>query len=132
MTRRTSSSWAFTGSQPRPRRSGRRKADRLRKSERIDRPMAGYWTFTATSSPDFRVARCTWPSDAAAKARGSNVAKASSGSRPSSFRTCSRSRAKCIGGASKCSRSSVSTIWSGTMSGRLASAWPSFIAAPRR
>ena len=40
--------------------------------------------------------------------------------------------AQCIGGAEKCSRSSVSTNSSGTMSGKFPSVCPTFIVAPRR
>lgn len=32
----------------------------------------GYWIFMATDRPSGRVARCTWPMDAAAKGRSSN------------------------------------------------------------
>ena len=102
-------------------------------SWRIVRSMSGYWILTATGRPEpRRRARCTWPSEAAAKASVSKSSKTSVGSAPSSARACSRSSAKCIGGASACRRPSTSTNWLGRTSGQWASTCPSFITAPRR
>ena len=61
-----------------------------RRSVRTISSMSGYCTLTATSSPDGRRARCTWPIDADATGTGENSANTSVGARPPNS---SRSRA---------------------------------------
>jgi hypothetical protein len=58
----------------------------VRRSSRTISSMSGYWTLTATASPEARVARWTWPIDADAIGTRSKVANTASGSPPSSSR----------------------------------------------
>ena len=44
--------------------------------------MPGYWIFTATARPSWRVARWTWPIEAAAKASSSMFSNSSSSGSP--------------------------------------------------
>ena len=45
----------------------------LRMSDSSASATPGYWILTATARPSWRVARCTWPIDAAAKASCSKL-----------------------------------------------------------
>ena len=61
--------------------------------------MPGYCTFTATRSPPFVTARCTWPMLAAANGSGSHSAKTSFGAAPSSSVTTCTAASRESGGA---------------------------------
>jgi hypothetical protein len=91
----------------------------------------GYCTLTATSVPSASVARCTWPSDAAANASGSKRAKRSSGGAPSSRMSMSRTRSYGMGGTLDCTTASRSSASLGKRSVRIESIWTSFMNAPR-
>ena len=69
----------------------------------------GYWILTATGRPSSSFARCTWPIEAAANARGSNSAKCSWTGSPYSSSITFETRSHGIGGAEV--RSFASSVW---------------------
>ncbi len=86
--------------------------------------MRGRSTFTATSRPDFRVAKCTCAIDALATGSASKLAKTSSMRRPKAFSTSARASRAGNGGTRSCSLASSSAMSSGSRSRRVDSTWP--------
>ena len=88
--------------------------------------LAGRSTFTATSRPSCRVARCTTASDAAAKGRSSIDENTDSSGRPRSSSTMARTCSNGIDGPSSSTpRIASASVWP-AMLGDDAISWPSF------
>src|SRR3954451_4538879 len=94
------------------------------RSASICRGAFGRCTLTATSRPLGRVARCTWPIDAAASGVGSNAVKRRSTGWPSSSRIMRSTSSYGNGRTSSCRPRSSATMSGGTTSGRVESSCP--------
>ena len=88
---------------------------------------SGRWTLTTTSRPLGSVARCTWPSEAAASGSSSNSAKRWRIWPPSSASTISVTTSNPNGSASSWSRASAVVYAGGSRSKRVDSSWPSLM-----
>ena len=102
------------------------------KSTRTISAMSGYCTFTATTSPSFVTARCTWPSEAEAAGCGSKLSKRVAQSGPSSAIMRRRTNAGPMGGACDCSWDSSCAYSAGSASGMVASSCATFMIGPLR
>ena len=92
--------------------------------------MSGYCSLQATSVPSGNVARCTWPSEAAAAASTSNSAKRDRQSGPSSPCMRRRTKAAPIAGALACSCASSAAYSAGSASGTVERNCATFIIGP--
>ena len=92
--------------------------------------MSGYCSFTARSRPSWAVARCTWPSDAAAVGLRSKLLNRLSQSGPSSAAIRRRTNDGAIGGALVCSSASSWANSGGSRSGTVANICATFISGP--
>ena len=94
--------------------------------------MSGYCSLQASWLPSRRVARCTWPSDAAAAGLMLEARKFPLQSGPSSAAMRRFTNGQPMGGASLCSFTSSAAYSAGSASGMVAISWATFMIGPLR
>ena len=107
--------------------ASRVKRSRMSESTTTCSAAPGRCTLITTAVPSFRVARCTWAIDAAAKGVSSKLPSTSSGSRPHWLRSMVRMFFSGAGAAVSHNEVRAVITAPGSTSGRVDSTWPSLM-----